>query len=42
MGEAFMWEFFSRPMLTLEQQIMMEGLVSHMRGAVVQWSDHHT
>ena len=36
-----MWEFFSRPMLTLEQQIMMEGLVSHMRGAVVQWSDHH-
>ena len=36
-----MWEFFSRPMLTLEQQIMMEGLVSHMRGAVEQWSDHH-
>ena len=41
MGETFIWEFFSRPMLTLEQQIMMEGLVSHMRGAVEQWSDHH-
>ena len=41
MGKTFMWEFFSRPMLTLEQQIMMEGLVSHMRGAVEQWSDHH-